>query len=125
MSDDTRGIAGDRRRNPFPSLNDTEYELFLTTIERVVGASVKAAMQEFRADNCAKHIKRTDHLEAVVFGRTEAGVVGLDQRTAIIEGFMQRLDDDRVWFKRMVYSAFATAIVGVLIGVVQFVIIGR
>jgi len=32
MNDAPRGTSGDRRRNPFPSLTDTEYELFMATI---------------------------------------------------------------------------------------------
>ena len=32
MTDAPRGTSGDRRRNPFPSFTDTEYELFMATI---------------------------------------------------------------------------------------------
>ena len=82
MMGEAAGIAGDRRRNPFPSMNDTEYELFIYTIEKAVSTGVKTAMSEYRKENCEGHIERTIALETSVFGRREKGIVGLDEQVA-------------------------------------------
>ena len=82
MMGEAAGIAGDRRRNPFPYMNDTEYELFIYTIEKAVSTGVKTAMSEYRKENCEGHIERTIALETSVFGRREKGIVGLDEQVA-------------------------------------------
>ena len=84
MSDEVRGIAGDRRRNPFPSLNDTEYELLM---EKIEGAAERGAQRAVGAymKSCEGHLARTDHIEATVFGRAEANVVGMDERLRSVE----------------------------------------
>ena len=87
MSDESRGIAGDRRRNPFPSLNDTEYELFLATIREQVSAGVRAAL----AEDCVRKCSRVEDIEATVFGRAERGVVGLDDRLRAAESTLETL----------------------------------
>jgi hypothetical protein len=121
MTDDARGIAGDRRRNPFPSLNDTEYELFLLTIEKCVAAGVASAMDKYQKSNCLPHVVDTDHLKAAVFGATESGVIGLDDRVGSLERAMATLS--RVTW--VAVSAFIVAFTGLLVGLIQFAIIGK
>ena len=120
-----RGTSGDRRRNPFPSFTDTEYELFMATIREEARIGASSAISAHLTGFCDEHRERTEHVEAVVFGRSERGIVGLDQRVANVEGVMERWDDDRVWFKRMVYSALTVAVIGVAIGLIQFALLGR
>jgi len=122
---DTRGIAGDLRRNPFPSMNDTEYELFLLTVESAVAKGVAVAMTAYRQENCADHENRTEALETVTFGKAEKGVTGLDQRVENNDRRITELIDSINWFKKLVYGAFITAFVGLAVGIIQFAIIGK
>ena len=85
MNNEARGITGDRRRNPFPSLNDTEYELFLATIREQVAAGVRAAL----AEDCVRRCSRVEEIEATVFGRPD--VVGLDDRLRAAESTLETL----------------------------------
>jgi len=101
-------------------------------IERAVSKGISEGMASFQESNCADHQARTDHLETVVFGRTESGIVGLDQRLTTQEaetkGIAKVLDgmvDDRKWFKRMVYSALFVSCVGLVFGLIQFAVLGR
>lgn len=98
-------------------------------IERAVSKGIADGMAHFQESNCADHQARTDHLETLVFGRTERGIVGLDQRMAAQESETQALtkaiDDmvgDRKWFRRMVYSALFVSCVGLVFGLIQFAI---
>ena len=132
---DLRGFVGDRRANPFSAFNETEYQLLIAIIGEAAEESACRAAQktaELVGNACKTHTERTASLEAVVFGRTELGVVGIDQRMAEserdrkdIRDEMKAMNDDRVWFRRLVYSSIFIGIVGLAIGLVQFVIIGR
>jgi len=80
IDDDAKGLAGDRRRNPFPSLNDTEYALLIATMERAAEMGAQKAVDRYMRGACEQHMERTTKLETVVFGSSETGVVGLDQQ---------------------------------------------
>jgi hypothetical protein len=125
MSDDVHGIVGDRRRNPFPSMTETEYQLFRATIREDVTAGVTAAMTAYRRDNCEAHVERTEHLEAVVFGRTEKKIKGLDARMEVVEAELCNLIDGIKWSKRLVYSSLVVGTLGLLFGLIQLAIIGK
>jgi hypothetical protein len=132
VSDDVKGLAGDRRRNPFPSLNETEYALFMATLREEVRAGVTAAMDKYQKANCIPHQEDTAHLKIAVFGQRENGIVGLDEMAdrnrrdiEAIQADLAAMADDRKWFKRMVYSALFVAVVGLVIGLVQFAILGK
>jgi hypothetical protein len=75
--------------------------------------------------------KRTTNLEGCVFGRTEVGIRGLDQRVATNETSITDLraslnvwNEDRRWLKRAVYSALIVAAVSLAVGLVQFALLG-
>jgi uncharacterized protein (UPF0303 family) len=121
MTDDARGIAGDRRRNPFPSLNDTEYELFLLTIEKCVAAGVESAMDKYQKSSCLPHAVDIEHVKATVFGSAENGVAGLDDRVNGLERSMATLS--RITW--VAVSAFIVAFIGLLVGLIQFAVIGK
>jgi len=121
MANDTTGIVGDRRRNPFPSMNDTEYELFLLTIEKSVNKGVSEAMAKYRQNSCEPHVTSTGHLNTAVFGSTEHGIIGLDDRVSSLERAMATLS--RVTW--IAVSAFIVAFIGLLVGIIQFAIVGR
>lgn len=132
MTDEARGISGDRRRNPFPSLNDTEYELFLLTVEKCVAAGVEKAMVNYRQDNCGPHLTSTEHLKTTVFGSTERGIVGLDQRMSENE----KLATDNATaisdllgvfakFRWIIYTGVLLALIGIIAAIVQAAIIGK
>jgi len=132
---DLRGFVGDRRANPFSAFNETEYQLLIAIIGEAAEESACRAAQktaELVGNACCAHIDRTSSLEAVVFGRAERGIVGIDQRMAEserdrkdIRGEMKAMADDRVWFRRMVYSAIFIGVVGLAISLIQFALIGR
>lgn len=109
MTDDSRGLAGDRRRNPFPSLNDTEYELLMEKIESAAERGADKAVDRFVQSNCLRHEERTEHVETAVFGRSESGIVGLDERMRSVErslGYAAK----SLW---IAIGAFIVAVVGV------------
>ena len=119
------GPAGERRRNPFPSLNDTEYELLMEKIERAASAGAQKAIQQYLATSCEGHQERTEHLESTVFGRREAGVVGMDETLARHERQLAELLESIVWFKRLVYGATVSALVALLFAIAQLALTGR
>lgn len=125
MNDDVRGLAGDRRRNPFPSLNDTEFELLRATIREDVQTGVHAGMTEFKKDNCADHQNRTRALEVAVFGSRESGIVGMDENVARHERELSELSDNIKWGKRLVYGAFVTGVVAIIVATIQVIVLGR
>jgi len=125
VSDESRGIAGDRRRNPFPAFSDTEYELFRAQMREEARLGAEAAITAHLGEFCAGHRERTEHLEACVFGRTEKGIVGLDNRVLSLEGTVHTWEDDRKWFKRMLYGALTVATIGLLVAVAQVIVLGK
>jgi len=109
-----------KRRNPFPAFSDTEYELFMATIRHEARTGAELAITAHLGGFCQDHRERTEALEAVVFGRSERGIVGLDNRTAQMERVVTEWEDERTWFKRMLYGALSVAVVGLLITIVEF-----
>lgn len=112
MTDDAHGIAGDRRRNPFPSMTETEYQLFLLTVEKRVEAGVTRAMVAYRHDNCGPHLESTDHLKTVVFGSSERGIVGLDQRVAENTVAIRSMSTYITWLKVTLTASLLSLVVG-------------
>jgi hypothetical protein len=113
---DTRGLAGDRRRNPFPSLNDTEYALWVATMREEIRGAVEAGMEKYRKDNCLEHQSATERLRKEVYGNGESG---LCQRVEAVEGTVAQL-------RRVTWTAVSALIIGfigLLIGLVQFAIL--
>lgn len=121
---DEASPTGDRRRNPFPAFTDVEYELFMATIREEARKGAELAICTHLKDHCGEHRRRTEAVEAVVFGRAERGVRGLDDRILRVEETVEAWADDRQWFKRMVYAAVVTAVVGVIIAVVPILLNG-
>ena len=80
MSDDVKAPSEDRRRNPFPSLNDTEFELMMEKMERAAESGAQRAVDRYMKTSCEAHLRRTRALETVVFGSSETNVIGLDQQ---------------------------------------------
>lgn len=108
----TAGLTGDRRRNPFPSLNDTEYELFRAQMREEARRGAEAAIAAHLGQFCEDHRERTEHLESAVFGRSEANVVGMDERLRGVErslGYAAKA----LW---IAIGAFIVAVVGLLFG---------
>lgn len=111
---ETDGIIGDRRRNPFPSLTDTEYELFRAQMREEARRGAEAAITAHLKDFCQDHIARMDALEAVVFGRRERGIVGLDQRMDNIDKAIGNAAR-AMW---LAIGAVIVAVVGIIISAV-------
>jgi hypothetical protein len=78
---DGRGLSGDRRRNPFPSLNDTEYELLMSRMSEAAENGAKKAIADHLQHACDEHKERTRKLEVVLLGDRELEVVGVVQQT--------------------------------------------
>jgi hypothetical protein len=110
-------VMHDRRRNPFPSLNDTEYALFLATIRDEARTGVEEALQR----DCVRVCPRIEAVESVVFGASERGVIGLDDRMRAVEGAVTTLR--RVTW--LAVGALITGGIGLLIGLIQFAVLGR
>lgn len=87
MSADARGIAGDRRRTPFPSLTETEYRLFLATVREEVRRGVEAALDE----DCVRRCQRVEGIEALVRGDSTRAIVGIDERLRDAEATLATL----------------------------------
>lgn len=81
--DETSGIVGDRRRNPFPSMNDTEYALFLLTIRQAVNEGVAEAMSKYQKDNCLPHQENTKDVMETLYGHDDDP--GLVERVRNVE----------------------------------------
>ncbi len=112
MSNDAAGLVGDRRRNPFPAFSDTEYELFRSQMREEARLGAEAAISAHLGAFCEEHRQRTEHLEAAVFGRSEANFVGMDERLRGVErslGYAAKA----LW---IAIGAFIVAVVGLLIG---------
>lgn len=104
----------------FPSLTPTEAALLMTRIEEGARRGAEQAIKAYLEVNCRQHIKRTEGLEAVVFGRTEDGKCGLDERVHTLERMVQDWNDDRRWLKRAVLSALIVAVTGLLFALANF-----
>lgn len=111
MTDDTTGIIGDRRRNPFAGFSDAEYLLFRAQMREEARQGAEEAITAHFGRFCTEHRERTESLETVVFGRRERGVVGLDQRMDIVEGAISRAAR-ALW---VAVSAIIVAVVGFLV----------
>jgi hypothetical protein len=83
-------------------LNDTEYELFLLTVETVVAAGVGTAMDVYHKNNCLEHVERTERLEQTS--------IDVDRRLLSIEATVMQL-------RRVTWTAVAALIVG-FVGVI-------
>jgi hypothetical protein len=114
-----------KRLNPFPAFSDTEYELFMATIRHEARCGAEAAISAHLSGFCEEHRQRTEALEAVVFGRAERGILGLDSRTLAMEHVIVEWEDERKWFKRMLYGALTVAVFGLIITVTQILIVGK
>lgn len=122
----------EERRQTIPGFTADQTWSVKQVIREAVSEGVKQGITEFQETNCFIHQKRTEAIETVVFGRTEAGVVGLDQRMAsseqdrlLIHQVMQRQEDDRKWTRRVFYSAIVVAGVGLIFNVIQLVVLGK
>ena len=89
----------------FPSLTPTEATLLMTRIEEGARRGAEQAIKAYLQSNCRDHIKRTEGLEAAMFGRTETGLCGLDERVHTLERLLSQWDDDWRWFKRFMWTA--------------------
>ena len=54
-------------------------------IEVVAEKAADKAVEKFFINGCPMPCRRVEDVETVVFGRTEKGIVGLDQRMASVE----------------------------------------
>jgi hypothetical protein len=113
------------RHNPFPAFSDTEYALFMSTIRHEARCGAEAAIVAHLRGTCDEHHDRTEALEVVVFGRAENNITGLDQRAAAMERVITEWEDERKWFKRMLYAAITVAVVGLVATLVQFWVLGK
>jgi len=125
MTDAAKNAEPRDKSNPFPAFSNTEYELFRAMIREEARKGAESAIGNHLQDFCAQHRQRTEDVETVVFGRTERGIVGLDQRTAQMERVITEWEDERKWFKRMLYAAITVAVIGLIVTLVQFWILGN
>lgn len=96
------------------------------SLHQVVREGVREGVSDALKDpRCPRPCESMDALQAVVFGRTEKGIVGLDQRTDHNERQLTELLDSIVWFKRLLYGALASGTVALLFTLVQFAFTGR
>ena len=61
-------LEPNRRKNPFPSLNQTEYELFLATVRHEARVGAEQAIRKHIDSLCIYHREETETLKTVVFG---------------------------------------------------------
>ena len=109
-----RGIDGDRRHNPFPSMSDTEYAYFLLVLETTVSKGVSKAMDRYRVDNCIGHMDRTKALEHVVFGSKENSIIGLDQIADNNAVAIKAMSGYITWLKAALTVSMLSLIVGLI-----------
>lgn len=101
----TNGLAGDRRRNPFPSMNDTEYELFLLTIKQTVNEGVAQAMVKYQNDNCLPHQGNTKEVMETLYGHDDDP--GLVERVRNVERAVG-------WASRSLWIAIGAVLIAVV-----------
>lgn len=101
-------------------------------LRTVAQEAARAALTEFRAGGCRVDCKEMTDVRRALFGASEDGVVGLDQRMAenekaIAENTKQvgELVGSIVWFRRLVYSGIVLAVIGIGAAVVQAAAIGK
>lgn len=104
----------------FPSLTPTEAALLMTRIEEGARRGAETAIRAYLQVNCVAHEKRTTAMEVVVFGRSEEGKCGLDERVHTLERMVAEWNDDRRWLKRAVLSALILAVTGLLFALANF-----
>lgn len=88
-------------------------------LERAVSKGVAAGIAAYQRGNCDEHRDHTERLETAVFGRTEEGVVGLDQRMALVEKALGALSDSALWFKRTAAGALIVGGCGFAVWVIE------
>lgn len=95
-------------------------------LKQVVKEGVREGVADALKDpRCPRPCEDVDALQSVVFGRTEKGIVGLDQRTDRNERQLTELLESIVWFKRLLYGALASGSVALLATLIQFAFTGR
>ncbi len=114
-----------------PGFDEQQSFTIETVVERAVTKGVQKGISGYRDEHCREHLERTVALEAVVFGRTERGIVGLDQRMSdsekdrkALHDVIRRQEEDRRWTRRLFISAIVVASIGVVFNIVQFIALG-
>lgn len=90
-------------------------------IEQVADAAAERAIAKLRENGCpVSGCSERGELQAVVFGRAEAGIVGLDERVATLERTNATLR--RVTW--MAVSGVVLGVIGLVFALVQLAITG-
>ena len=118
--------------NPLPFLDPTHSALLRAVMREQSDASADKAVEKYaRAQqaHCGTHLLRTTNLESVVFGRSETGFRGLDERMDAAEkrakeiaSFLDQWSDDRRALKRAVVAAVLSAAGSLLVAVIVLLV---
>jgi hypothetical protein len=118
--------------DPIPGFDPQQSVTLRALMREQADASAERAVTAFVAGGCRVNCREMSDVHRVVFGASEDGVVGLDQRMADAEksqkdvrAEIQEMRDDRRWFKRLVYSSLFVGLVGLVYAIAQTVIIGK
>jgi len=116
--------------NDFPSITPTESALFHALIKQTAQEAAERAVEKLQGTHCVVQNNRISSLEGCVFGRSEHGVRGLDERMSnaehsqkSLQDSIQKWEEDRRWLKRTVYAAVIVAVIGLAVGLLQFALI--
>ena len=82
----------EKRGGPtIPGFTEEQTWVIEKVVEMAVSRGVEEGMKAYRQDHCASHEERTYSLEAALFGRTELGLIGLDDRLRAAETTLDTL----------------------------------
>ena len=83
-------------------------------IERAVSKGVAAGIKSYQDSNCKEHEARTEHLEMVLFGRREIGVIGMDEQLAINTKTIKSMTSYLTWLKVTLTASMLSLVVGLV-----------
>jgi|WetSurMetagenome_2_1015567.scaffolds.fasta_scaffold279665_3 hypothetical protein len=118
MLEDTEYAGPERRKGVFTFMNETEYELFMSTIRHESRIGAEEAIEKHIDRLCATHRSDTEALKTVVFGSRERGVIGIDHQVDNHEAVLQRLMNDIQWSKRLLYGALLSCLLSLILTVI-------
>lgn len=102
--------------NPFPSMTNTEYALLKSMIREEAREGSKdgaeKAISEHLKGNCTTHVERTEHLEVMMFGRREEGIIGMDEMVATLTTDMHSMRNYLTWLKVTLTASLLSLVVG-------------
>jgi N6-adenosine-specific RNA methylase IME4 len=100
--------------NPFPSMSNTEYELFKSMIREEARKGAETAIGDHLQDFCAQHRHRTEALETAIFGRREAGIIGMDEAIDMLKEDIKEVKTYVAWLKVTLTASLLSLVVGLI-----------